>query len=326
MLADVVPASVSQLAAGQNGVVTRAQLRELGLGRGMVDRWLATGRLHPLQRGVYLVGHPVAPSWAPETAAVLASGPGAVLSHRSAAMAWGLCAAAEDEPIDLTVCGRDGGRRPGVRMRRSRAWDPEDLSRRHGLPVSAPARTLVDLAAEVSPERLERLWSEADRRGVVIRPQLDRAIARRPSFRGSAALARLIRSVGEPRLTRSEAEARMLALIRRAGLPVPETNVRVGGFEVDMLWRDARLVLEIDGWAYHRGRRAWESDHARPLALAGLGLREIRVSWRQIVGRELALAASIGRALGEGGASLRMTDEQHHTPGLGSRAVGASQR
>lgn len=151
---------IARLAARQHGVVTVLQLLAIGLTRKAIRHRVATCRLHPVHRGVYLVGHAVMPPLAAETAAILACGDGTDLSHHSAAALWILRPASPAE-VFVTVAGRNPGRRPGVHVHRVRCLDPADRTRRHGLPVTTPARTILDLAAVSSMRETERAYGEA---------------------------------------------------------------------------------------------------------------------------------------------------------------------
>jgi hypothetical protein len=151
--------AVAKLAANQHGVVTRAQLVGLRLGRGAIGHRVARGRLHRVHRGVYLVGHAVPPPYGREMAAVLACGDGSLLSHHAAAWIWGI-GTTPVGVVDVTIPGRDPGGRPGVRVHCVKRIQPEDIRRRRGLPVMAPARTLLDLAEVLVPSA----WSGPSRR------------------------------------------------------------------------------------------------------------------------------------------------------------------
>jgi very-short-patch-repair endonuclease len=286
------------IASRQQGIVTRAQLFGAGFRKGAVDGMLARGRLHAVHRGVYLLGHPVPPPLAREFAAVLACGRGAVLSHAAAGAVWGFHRRGGDEAVDVTVTARNCRPRPGIRTHRVASLHSLDRRRRNEVPITAPARTLLDLAAVLHPNALERAVAEATASHLVrmsdLRDALDRAPPGRP---GSPALRALIDDPGGAALTRSEAEARALALIRRAGLPAPEANVRVGGFEVDLYWRDAGLIVEIDGFAYHSSRSAFERDRDRDARLQLSGNTVIRITWRQLETAPEAVVATLARAL-----------------------------
>jgi very-short-patch-repair endonuclease len=289
---------IGQLAANQRGVVSRRQLLESGVGSGAVDHRLATGRLHRIRRGVYLVGHTVPPRMALEVAAVLSCGTGAVLSHRTAAQIWRLLGShADSAEIDVTTPGRDPGAKPGIRIHRTRALDPADVRRVGGLPITAPARTLVDLAGEASLREVEQALAEAEARHLVRRHELTAALTRVGRHRGATALRKLLSADRAPALTRSEAEERLLALLRSAQLPQPDVNVRLGNYEVDFLWREQGLVIEVDGFGFHSSRLAFERDRSRDAELQAQGWRVIRVTWRQIVHQAQVVVARIAAAL-----------------------------
>jgi very-short-patch-repair endonuclease/predicted transcriptional regulator of viral defense system len=290
--------AVAEVAAAQYGVIARGQLAALGLGFGAIDHRLTAGRLHRLHRGVYAVGHTALVPLARELAAVLACGPDAVLSHHAAAALWGLRADSGGD-VDVTVSHSGTRSRPGLRVHRTRSLDVQDVRLRQGIPTTSPARTLVDLAAIVGERELQRAVDEAEVRRLVRREELLAAVRRvGPGRRGSALLAEILGRDGPPALTRSQAEDRLLALIAAARLPRPGVNVHIAGHEVDLLWRDSRLVVEVDGYAFHSTRTAFERDRARDADLQAAGLRVLRVTWRQIVGEPFALIVRIAQALG----------------------------
>jgi very-short-patch-repair endonuclease len=293
---DGADAAIAQLASRQRGLVTRTQLRAIGLTRNAIDGRLRAGRLHPIYRGVYLVGHALPSPGARELGAVLACGPGTVVSHRTAASLWRLLSNAPDEP-EVTVHGRDCRRADGIHAHRVDSLDRRDVRKLGGIPVTAPARTILDLAALVPARELERALAEAQARRLVRRDELVSLLARYPRRPGVAALRSLLDANPSPSLTRSEAEQRLLALVRAAELPAPETNVRVGRHEVDFLWREQALVVEVDGFRFHSSRIAFERDRLRDAELGARGFRVIRVTWRQLSDRPEALIARIAMAL-----------------------------
>ena len=283
--------AVADLAARQRGVVTRAQLLEAGLTPHAIDHRLRSGRLHALHRGVYLVGHAVPAEGARELAALLACGPGAVLSHRSAASLWRLLPVSTDE-LEVTVAGRDPGRKPGIRVHCVTALDRRDVRKLRGIPITTPARTILDLAAVVTPRELEQALAEAQTRRLARRSELVALLARVGRRPGVATLRSLLEADKAPALIRSDAEKRFLGLIRRAELPTPDVNVRICGYEVDFLWRQQGLVVEVDGFRFHSSRAAFERDRLRDARLGAAGLRVLRVTWRQIVDRPEALVSA----------------------------------
>ncbi len=281
------------LARRQHGAVTVAQLVAAGLGRHAIAFRLSKGWLRRLHHGVYLVGPLEAPLTHP-MAAVLAYGAGALLSHSSAAVLRCL-RTAPDGTIHVTVVGRDVRSRDGVIAHSVGHLHPSDATRHHGIPVTSPARTLLDIATQLPQRDLNRAADEARVHHLVTDHSIDEQFERYPHHRGIRALRQAIQN--EPAFTRSEAERRMLELIRAARLPEPEANARVGGHEVDFLWREQRLVVEVDGYAFHSSRSSFERDRRRDADLAREQLRVMRVTWRQIDSEPEATAAALAGAL-----------------------------
>ena len=274
---------IATLADQQHGVVTRTQLLTAGLSVGDVDRRIGARRLRCLHRGVYAVGHRALTADGRWIAAVLSAGPGAVLSDASAATAWDLQRSASGL-VHVTVATRAGrDRRPGIRTHR-RVLTAHDVTIHRNIPITTPARTIVDLARTLRGRALEAVLDRADQRGLV---DFDELRAARPVSL-KAALAKYQGAV-----TRSELEDRFLQLCDDAGIPRPETNVCIEGLEVDFVWRDRRLIVEVDGYAFHRTPGAFERDHERDaiLALAGWSVR--RFTWRQITQRPAQVAAVV---------------------------------
>jgi very-short-patch-repair endonuclease len=289
---------IAELAARQRGLVTRKQLLEIGLTPEAIDHWMRSARLHRLYRGVYLLGHAGVTEGARELGAVLACGADAVISHRSAAWLWRLLPAAKGD-VEVTVAGRDCRSRPGIQVHRIRHLDRRDIRKLGGIPIASPARTILDIASLVSPRDLEQALAEAYARRLARRSELASLLARRSSRPGTRALRALLED-GTPALTRSQAEDRLLGLIRAAELPAPQTNIRIGRHEVDFVWRDQRLIVEVDGFRFHSSRSAFESDRRRDAELSSQGFRVIRITWRQIVDRPEALIARLATALAVG--------------------------
>lgn len=274
---------VAALASEQHGVVSHAQLIAAGADRDWIKRQVRRGRLIPLYRGVYAVGHLALTWYSRLMAAVLACGPSAVLSHRTAAMLWGLLQIDEDEPIHLTVTHGHRRPKPGLDLHHAPMTHTE-RSRRSDLPLAAPLRTLRDLARTGDPH-LARAAEQAELSRLANRE----AMARTP---------RLRQAIGDqaPTPTRSQAERRLLKLILDAQLPRPETNVRVNGHLVDALWRPHRLVAEFDSWEFHRTRQAFERDRRRDADHLAAGYRTFRITWRQLTREPLALVARLSAA------------------------------
>jgi very-short-patch-repair endonuclease len=229
-------------------------------------------------------------------AAVLACGEGAVVSHECAASIYGVLNP-RPGPVDITLPGRSNRSRSGIRLHRTRSLERVDVRYRFRISLTAPARTLIDLARVLSAAELQRACEEAQVRRLVTLAELRSALDRSPGRRGTAAMRALLEHDSPPALTRSEAEARLLALLRAADLTPTATNTRVGRHEVDFVWRRQRLVVEVDGFAYHASREAFERDRLRDAELRANGYRVIRVTWRQIEDRPEAVIARLAQAL-----------------------------
>ncbi|MGK7311068.1 MAG: type IV toxin-antitoxin system AbiEi family antitoxin domain-containing protein [Candidatus Longimicrobiales bacterium M2_2A_002] len=290
---------VAGIAARQQGVVSRAQLLEAGLTRGMIDGRVRRGWLKPLYRGVYVLGSLAGllrPPRSREMAAVLACGAGSVVSCDSAASLWEIVPQrGDDEPVHITHTGSQR-RHPGIRAHRVASLPGTHVAAVAGIPVTAPARTLVDLAGRVSGRDLEQAVARAERLGLVEVPEL-RALVRSAGRKPGIAALRETLARGDPALTRSAAEERFLALVRQGGLPDPETNVPVGRYEIDFLWPMRGVAVEVDGFAHHSSRRQFEHDRGRDTQLAAEGIQVLRVTWRQLVDRPHSVLVHVARTL-----------------------------
>jgi hypothetical protein len=289
---------LAALAARQRGLVHRRQLHALGFGDAAIARLVAAGRLHRIHAGVYAVGHSSLPREARLLAAVLACGPGALLSHRSAGWVWRLC---EDSAVRIDVTVPSRHRRAShapIAVHRSRR--PLEADEHDGLPVTSVARTLVDLA-EVLPS--DRALEKAVERSIETRRfdavAVEAAIAAHgPGRRGPARLRRLLLvHDAEATFTRSALEDAVLELCDAHGLPRPLTNLRVAGHEVDCAWPGARLIVEADSWTHHRSRSAFERDRRRDAALVEAGWRVVRLTHDRVHREAADTAALLGRLL-----------------------------
>lgn len=282
---------IAQLAARQHGAVTSAQLREAGLSRDAVLERRRSGRLHSLHRGVYAVGH-IAPSierrWMAAVlalsgdanrgsrSAALGHGGGGVLSHRSAAELWGLLPPSRG-PVDVSLLSRSGRRqRREIRIHRPTSLEPTEVTRNRGIPVTSPARTLADLRATASAREQRRAIRQAEVLGLFTGPDI------------------------APDRTRSELERQFLRLCRRHRLPMPDVNMRIGALTVDFCWAEQKLVVETDGYKYHRGRAAFENDRVRDLELHVLGYEVLRLSYRQVFDESVRVAEILRATLDPG--------------------------
>lgn len=282
---------IRRVARAQHGIVTTRQLVEAGLSRAAIAKRVRAGHLYRVHQGVYSVGHDGLSEEAGWMAAVLALGPGAVLSHGAAAVLWGLLRPLGG-PIDVTVPNRSGrNRRRGVRIHRrpdlaGRATlstnglqsRPQRLvTVRNRIPVTTVPRTLADVRGTLAPHLVRRAIRQAEFLKLPVGIETDG--------------------------TRSDLEVDFLALWRNRGLPLPEVNVPIDGMTVDFLWRAQRLVVEADSYATHGGTIAFEDDHERDLRLRRLGYSVHRFSERQLELEPAAVAADVAAALRGAGRS-----------------------
>jgi Protein of unknown function (DUF559)/Transcriptional regulator, AbiEi antitoxin len=284
--------AVARLAADQYGVVALAQLLALGLSERAVHHRVAAGRLHRLHRGVYAVGHTALVREGRWMAAVLACGPGAALSHRTAACAWEL-RPSDTQRIDVITASRGRKGHRGIDLHRTRNLPPDDVDLLSGIRVTSVARTLVDLADVLSFDALAGAIHEAE-----VARRLDvRAFEGRTNGRRGAR--KLAAALGEPIAprTRSALEHRFVALCLGEGLPMPRFNVYVCGFEVDALWAAAKVIAELDGAAVHHTRRKFHSDRARDATLIAEGYVVLRFTWLRILREPRQVAEQIRTVL-----------------------------
>ena len=286
---------VAAIASRQRGRVARRQLVAAGVSGKQIDRMVASGHLIKLHRGVYAVGYLAEVALARETAALLACD-GSVLSHRSAARVWELLPEAPDRPIELTVT-QPRRSREDIIVHRSSKLTRLDRRVRDLLPLTSPARTILDLAAALTTRETERALDEALTLRLVTIAEIRAALGRYAGHHGTGALAALLDHRLLPGLTRSRAEALFLEIVRAAGLPEPETGLRSCGYQIDFLWRRERVVFEIDGYPYHSTKTAFERDRRKDAALKQAGLDANRVSAQQVQRESLAVAAYVAARL-----------------------------
>ena len=268
---------------------TRDELLASGLDKSAITRRLQAGTLHRMFPNVYSIApHSLLRPEARWLGAVLACGPDAVLSHRSAAALWRLL---EDRWafVDVTTPrrGRKGTER--ITLHRTRRLDPGDVVVVRGIPVTSVERTLLDLADVVAPRVLRRAARQAEVRRLPVGSPREKAHGRR----GAPSLGALSLQRAELRLTKSELESRFVRLCTRFRIPQPESNPDIEGKERDFVWRDARLVVEVDGHATHGTRFAFEDDRRRDLALVRAGWRVVRFTHAQIAFDVADVAAAL---------------------------------
>jgi very-short-patch-repair endonuclease len=261
----------------QHDVVARRQLIELGFNAQAIKHRVAKGRLHPIFRGVYAVGRPHVTQYGWWMGAVLCCGPGAVLSHESAAALWGFRPITAG-PIDVTA---PSDRRPTGITAHRRILAAAERTTRHNIPVTTVVCTLIDLAARLDRDPLEVAIGEADKLGLTnperLRSELDRA-PRRPGL----AVLRTTLDARTFTITDTELERRFLPIARRARLPLPATQAYVNGFRVDFYWPDLKLVVETDGLTYHRTPAQQATDRVRDQVHAASELTPLRFTRAQV--------------------------------------------
>ena len=285
---DPVDGRIAKLATRQHGVVTRAQLRTVGLSEAAIDGRVRRKWLHRVHQRVYAVGYPSLTRYGQFMAAVLACGDGAALSHISAAVLWNLL---KDRGAPVHVTAPTKRKARGVVVHWS-ALDGERV-RRAAIVVTTPARTLLDLADVVPRRTLERAMDEAE----YLRLDTD-GLGPRHGRTGTGVLASVL-AVHRPGTTRtrSELEEMFLALCDDHGIDRPDVNVQIEGFECDFVFREQWLVVETDGAAAHGTRRAMERDPLRDATLLAVGWRVWRLSYEEVVRRPQRVAEELGRLL-----------------------------
>ena len=289
-------------AARQHGVVTYEQLRDLGFSTSAIGRMAEAGRPHSLYRAVYAVGHRAVSYRGKLLAAVYASGEGAALSHYDAAWLWRLWRGTGGRHYHVSTA-RKGRRGKGrIRLHCVRELHPDDVTVVDGIPVTTVARTLLDMAEVLPLDRLRRLFEEAERLQVFDLGDMERACARGEGRRGvGRARAAMREARPEPAKTRSDLEIQFLDFCRAHGIPEPAMNLWVEGQEVDAVWLDRRVVVELDSWEFHRTRGAFERDRVRSEKLQVAEFKPLRVTDRRMETEPRALRDHLLSLLGVSG-------------------------
>ena len=268
--------SIGRIAARQRGYVTRRQLLDAGLGARAITYRLQAGDLIAVHTGIYALGHAPQAFADRAYAAVLACGRSAFLSHGSAASLWGIY----DRwwtPFEVIV--ETARRRPGIRVHRA-ALAKEDVRRHLGIRVTSPARTVFDIAPRLTDKALTRAVNELRIKRLLKLEQLAELTTRLPRHRGASRVKPLVETSRGP--TRSELEDAFVAFTERFGLPRPEMNARVAGYEVDALFREQRVIVELDGYEFHGTRQAFEKDRERDATTLAAGYRTVRITWERL--------------------------------------------
>lgn len=288
--------ALAEIANRQHGVVSIRQLEgPLGYSRSAVVRAAAAGRLHRLYRGVYAVGHVNIPPQGWCLAAVLASGPDALLSHGSAAWLWGI---SKPGPAPLSVTTPvPRSPRPPIVLHHSRTLVAEDRALPEGIPTTALPRTLLDCAATIRADRLDRMLERAEELRMFDLGPVEALLERTTGHPGHGRLRRAIALYREPAFTRSGVEKRFLALVEEAGLPRPATNIGAHGYELDVYWPRERFAVELDVFETHGTRAAFERDRLRQEDLKLEGIEMTRVTGRRLEREPAQVMERVARLL-----------------------------
>jgi very-short-patch-repair endonuclease len=266
-----------------------------GLGNDAVTYRLKTGRLHVVFRGVLSMGCGELPPLARELAALLACGKHSFLSHASAAFVWGLRETAPAQ-VEVSVVGRCCGSRNGMRVHRVRDIDRREIRRHEGLWLSSPARVCLEVAA-TSPSDVPGLIDAGLGNRRIKKRDLEAVVRRHRGDRGVARLAAILGDESAMTITRSRAEKAMLKLIRDARLPAPEVNVRFGPYQPDFLWREQRLIVELDSYGFHGGPTAFQTDREKDLFYRDARFDVLRFTRAHAVYEPAMVLVRLARAL-----------------------------
>ncbi len=292
--------AIAELAGAQHGIVARRQLLALGLSSSAIGLRMKAGRLHRIRPGVYAVGHSVLSRQARWMAAVLFADADAVLSHRSAASLWGIREGPSGS-IDVTV--RKKSRSRGGIRRHFALLPADETTVRLGIPTTTVPRTIFDLSPVLGLDAVERILRESERLRLYDALSLPALVAR---YRGNRTIRECLNRLRDmpPGVSREELEARFFVFLDARDLPRPHLNawLSIGSrqYQVDCLWPEQRVIVELDGYATHGTRGAFESDRERDRKLAIAGYRSIRLTWWQLHDDPASVAADLGALLSRG--------------------------
>ena len=287
-------------ATAQHAVISLAELRELGFTDEGVRKRCARGRLHRIYHGVYaLVPKSLLTREGRWMAAVLAAGPGAVLSHRTAAALHEI-RRTDRANVEVIAVGRSPRKRAGIEIHRSTTLTPADTTTVNGIPCTTVARTLLDLAAVLPRRAVERAFDQAEMEDVLNLQRSSTELRRNPNHRGGPTVRAILADhyIGKTP-TANEFEEAFFAICHRTGMPLPEVNqwVDLGDGEppikADFLWRRHRVIVETDGQRFHGTRQARERDPRRDQRAMLAGWRTVRTTWRQVMNRPHELEATL---------------------------------
>ena len=306
---DEITRVIIRLASRQHGVVSRRQLLEQGLVSQTIEKRVARAGLFVIYPGVYATGTPLLTRDGILMASVMRAGEGAALGSRSAAAVWGF--RPHQSPIE--VLRQEGGsnQRARLRVHGERRWPyllihearrlpPSEVTIYRGLSLTTPARTLLDLAAAVPEKQFNRAFTEADRLGLLNDQELVTCAERTQGRKGGGTFRRAVkRRIPGVSAAASLLEAIVLGLCNANQIPVPVTNEMLNGFRPDFRWPDQHVIVEADGYEYHRGQEMFENDLLRADLLREDGWDVLRFSWRMLDENPDRVARRIRKALSE---------------------------
>jgi very-short-patch-repair endonuclease len=287
---------VSRITAVQKTLITAEQLVSCGLSDDAVAYRLKAGRFHVVFRGVYTVGSGELPPLALELAALLACGERTFISHHSAAFVWGLLKVPPPE-VEASVVNRCCKSRNGLSVHRIKAVDERELRRHEGLWLSSPARAVLEVAAGASASEIGDMI-DAGLAGRRLTPAgLEAVLKRHRGRRGAARLAAVLGDDSGRGISRSRAERAFGKLIRDAGLPAPLVNQPLGPYVPDFMWREQRLIVEIDSYGFHGGPGGFHNDHEKDLAYRDAGFDVLRPTRNHVINEPARVLVRLVRAL-----------------------------
>ena len=288
--------AVTRIASTQRNLIRTVQLWECGLGKDAVARRVRAGWLRLRFQGVYSVGSGELPPLALEFGALMSCGAGTLVSHRSAAFVWGM----RDDPppkVEVSVVGPGCRSRKGMRVHRIKTIDKRELRRYEGLWISSPARTVLEVAAVGSRDELIDVIDAGLANRRFTPRELEVVLERNRPCRGSARIAEVIGDETAMAISRSRAEKALLRLIRDAGLPLPETNVKFGRFEADFVWRRERVIVELDSPTFHSGPGVFQRDREKDLVFRDAGFDPLRFTRAHVIKEPAMVLVRLVRAL-----------------------------
>jgi len=287
---------IAGLTAKQRTLATAEQLYARGISKRAIEYRLLTERLHVVFRGVYTVSSGELPPLALEQAALLSCGRQSFISHRSAAFVWGLGKMPPPQ-VEVSVVGRFCASREGIRVHRIQTIHRDELRRHEGLWISTPARAVLEVAATASLDEVAHLVNEGQGLRRFAPRDLEAVLRRNRGRRGAGKLAAVLGDENAMTITRSRAERAFLKLIRDARLPPPQVNQRLGRYRPDFMWREHRLIVELDSYQFHGGPDGFQNDREKDLVYRDAGFDVLRPTRNHVIYEPARVLVSVVRAL-----------------------------